>query len=163
MKFEIDVSGEDLLNVGYTICVANKDHIKGFKMNRRFVDALHSRYNQRIYRYHESKKGRSSLKVRLYCCLIYFILKSLHLKGGQQISLLLCKDFDGNEEKIKDNLNHFLGTLLGLNIQNINFARLDRSSNAHRYAYLMRNDTENKLITYVKIELNEVEQFIKKN
>ena len=38
MDFEIDVSGEDLLNKNYTICIANKDSIiKGFKFSEELV------------------------------------------------------------------------------------------------------------------------------
>jgi hypothetical protein len=40
------------------------------------------------------------------------------------------------------------------------FCRLDKDSNAHKYSYLMRKDTNNQLSNYVNIPLEDIEKFI---
>lgn len=160
MEFEVDVSGEDLFNKDYVICIANKDGIiKGYKIGSGIGGIINSRHGQGLYRYDKSKSGKSLLKIRVYSIIIYYLLKSLNLKDG--VELTLCKDFNGREQNILSNLNYFLGERLGLSV-GINFVKLSKDSNAHRYAYLMRKDTKNKLDAYVKISLEEVEQFLKK-
>jgi hypothetical protein len=160
MKFEVDVSGEDIFNKDYVICIANKDGIiKGYKISAGVGSIINSRHGQGLYRYDKSKSGKSLLKIRVYSIIIYCLFKSLNLKG--ELELNLCKDFSGREQDINSNLNYFLGERLGLSVK-INFVKLDKDSNAHRYAYLMRKDTKNKLNAYVEISLEDVEQFLKK-
>jgi len=162
MEFDIDVSGEDILSRNYVICIANKDSvIKGFKVNSDLVSILNARYGQGLYKYPKSKKGKSTFKVRLYCILIYYLFNSLKLRG--ELSLKICKDFEGRETDIKNNLNYFLGELLNLDVKKrIRFNKLDKDSNAHKYAYLMRKDIKNKMNTYVKITLKDMEKLLKK-
>ena len=84
MKFEIDVSGEDIFNKNYVICVAdNNGLIKGFKVNSKFSLIIHSRYGQNMYRYRKSRKGKANLKIRLYCVIIYHLFKSLNLRNNE--------------------------------------------------------------------------------
>lgn len=67
MKFEIDVSGEDLLQKEYAICITNKGNIiKGFKFSENVINTLCSRYGQGKYKYKKSQKGKATFKVRLY-------------------------------------------------------------------------------------------------
>jgi hypothetical protein len=42
------------------------------------------------------------------------------------------------------------------------FQRLSNSSHAHIYANMMRRDTKNQFKTYVEIELEDIEKFLKK-
>jgi len=162
MEFEIDVSGEDLLSKDYTICIANKDSlIKGFKFNERLIKTLSSKYGQEIYRYKKSKKRRSLFKVRLYCIVIYYLFKSIRIESD--LSLTICKDFDGKENDIKENLKFFLSKLLNLKLEDkIHFMKLNKDSNAHKYAFLMREDRKNKMDTYIKLELKDIEKWLKK-
>jgi len=79
--FDIDVSGNDLLSKGYTVCIANKDGIiKGFKFNDKLVKDLSSRYGQRFYKYKKSKKSKSTFKIRLYSIVLIICLNLLKLK-----------------------------------------------------------------------------------
>lgn len=163
MKFEIDVSGDDLLNKNYTICVANHDGIvKGFKFSQELVKVLSSRYGQGFYKYIKSGKGKANFKVRLYCISIYYLFKTLSIR--ENISLTICRDFDGRENDIKENLKHLLIKKLKLDLKadDIQFDKLDESSNAHKYAYLMRKDCKNKMTTYVNITIKDFEKFLKK-
>lgn len=160
MEFDIDISGEDLLNKDYTVCVANERIIKGFKINANLAGIISSRYGQNIYRYKKSKKGKALLKIRIYSIIIYYLFKSIN--PSSSIILNICRDFDGREEDIKSNLNYFLVNLLGIQIDKIDFHKLNSNSNAHKYAYLMRKDNKNKLSTYVNISLNNIEKYLKK-
>jgi len=160
MDFEIDVSGEDLLNKNYTICLASKnDIIKGFKINNDLVSMLSSRYGQGLYK--KSQKGKATFKIRIYSVIIYYLFKSI--KINEEISLTLCRDFQGRENDIKENLTYLLQEHLGLLLnERMFFTRLDKTSIAHQYAYLMRKDTKNKMKTYVKITIEDIEKWIKK-
>ena len=162
MELEVDVSGEDLLSKDYTVCIASKDEIiRGFKFNEELINILSSRYGQGFYKYPKSKNGKALFKVRVYSVVIYYLVKSLKISGD--ISLNLCRDFYGREEEIKKNLLFFIEKILGLSIRDkIYFRKLEKDSNAHKYAYLMRHDNKNKLDTYITISLEEIEKWIKK-
>jgi len=160
-EFEVDVSGEDLLNKDYTICIADNDGIiKGFKFDNELISILCSRYGQGIYRYKKSSRGKTMLKVRIYCVVIYYLIKSLNTK--KDFSLTLCRDFIGWENEIKNNLE-FLIKNIGIDLkEKINFTKLSSESNAHKYAYMMRIDDKNKMSTYIKISLEDFEKWLKK-
>ncbi len=156
MFLEIDVSGEDLLSKDYTICVSdNWKLIKGFKFSDNFAKTLASRYGQGFYRYKKSRKGKALLKIRIYSVIIYQIIKSL--ETNENLCLRICRDFDGREQEIKTNLKYFLEEKLGLKCD-FEFTRLEKNSQAHQYSYLMRKDNKNKMDTYVKISLKEIEK-----
>ena len=157
MDFEVDVSGEDLLNPHYTICLADTV-VKGFKFGPELVRVINSRHGQGIYRYDVSKKGRSQLKIRLYCVIVYYLFKSLKNRGS--VRLKLCRDFDGREADIKSSLEYFL-KLLGYVVEDLTFGELSTESKAHHNAFLMRKDHNNKLNTYLRIRLDEIEEFLK--
>jgi hypothetical protein len=159
--FDIDVSGKDLLSKNYTICIANKEKlIRGFKFEEGLINTLCSRFGQNQYRYLKSKKGKINLKVRIYCIIIYYLFKSLNLEG--EISLNICRDFIGKETDIRENLKFFLEKNLGLVIdKRFYFAKLLENSNAHKYSFLMRHDTKNILETYVKVNLEDIEKWLK--
>src|SRR3989338_183866 len=162
MNFDIDVSGSDLLSKNYTICIASTANviIKGYKLNEEIVSILSSKYGQGVYRYKKSQKGKSSIKVRIYCIIIYYLFKSLNLKG--EVSLNICRDFKGREDDIKKTLKYFLETLLGLDINHrFYFVKLSPDSNADKYAFLMRHDTKNQMKTYINISLEELERWLK--
>jgi len=161
MEFDIDVSGEDIFNKDYVICIANKDGIiKGFKMDSSLAKIIKSRYGQNIYRYKKSDKGKSLLKIRIYSLIIYYLFKSVKIK--ENLILNICKDFNGRENEIEDNLRYLLIKRLNLKIDKFNFCKLPKDSNADQYAYLMRRDKKNKMKTYVKIEPKNIEKFLKK-
>jgi len=161
MEFEIDVSGEDIFSKDYTICIASKNNtITGFKMNPELVTNINCKFNQNEYRYKNSKKGRTQLKIRIYCIIIYYGLKHLNL-NAEKLSLKICRDFYGKETDIKSNLEFFITQKLKTILKEISFTKLDKESNAHKYSYLMRKDTKNQLKTYFTLNLNEIELFLK--
>lgn len=160
MKLDIDVSGEDLLSKDYTICIAeNNGLIKGFKFPDKLVKILSSRYGQGFYKYKKSRKGKTLFKIRVYSIIIYYIIKAI--KPNKKVSLRICRDFDGKEQEIKNNLKYFLKELSGLEVD-FEFVKLCKDSQAHQYSYLMKKDRKNKLNTYVKITIEEIEKGLKK-
>ena len=116
-------------------------------------------YNDNKYRYKISKKGKTQLKIRLYCVVLYYLFQDLEVP--KKFKLNLCRDFDGRENDIKSNLEYFLKDQLGISF-NIQFGKLSKDSNAHRYAYLMRKDFKNKMDTYIDLDLKDLEKFLKK-
>lgn len=83
------------------------------------------------------------------------------MKIKEKLYLKICKDFDGKEQEIKNNLEFFLKNKLEIYYE-IEFTRLGKDSQAHQYSYLMRKDKKNKLGTYAKISLEEIEKWLKK-
>jgi len=160
MDFEIDVSGDDLFSRNYTIVIADKDNlIRGFKFNQELVKILRSRFGEGKYRYPNSKKGRALLKIRIYCIIIYYLFNNINFKKEKELNLEICRDFQGHERDISSNLKYFLGDKLNLNI-NIKYLKLEKGSNADKYAYLMSKDTKNQIKGYVKISLDDIEKFL---
>ena len=157
MQFEIDVSGEDIFNPNYTIVVADKDNlIRGFKFSRKLIEVLRSRHGEGLYRYNHSKQGKTLVKIRIYCIVIYYLFKTIQFKDKKkEINLEVCRDFQGHEKDINSNLKYFLEDKLGFHI-NIKYVKLPNDSNADKYAYLMRKDTKNKMKDYIKISLEEI-------
>ena len=88
MKFEIDVSGSDILNTKYAICIASKDLvngkniIKGFRISKEIRETLMRRWKENRYRYYynQYERTKGTFKVRVYCIIIYYLLKSLKIK-----------------------------------------------------------------------------------
>ena len=75
MKFDIDVSGCDIFNDGYVICIARSDGeiIKGFKFNKNLVNDLINNWkaNKYIYQYNIPETKRGIFKVRICSAIIY--------------------------------------------------------------------------------------------
>jgi hypothetical protein len=163
MNFEIDVSGEDIFSNNYTIVIADKNNfIRGFKFDRKLIQTLRARQGEGKYRYSTSRYGKTLLRVRLYCIIIYYLFKNVTFKNKkEELNLEICKDFHGHEKDITSNLKYFLEDLLKLNIH-IKYIKLSKGSNADRYAGLMRNDIKNKVKGYVKISLENIEKYLKR-
>ncbi len=156
--FEIDVSGEDLLNKDYTICIADKNSlIRGFKFSEKLVKDLCSRYGQGFYRYKKSKKGKANFRVRLYCVVVYYLIESLKVNS---YSLTICRDFNGKENDIRENLKALFKKNNLYLTESIFFTKLDKNSNAHKYAFLMREDKKNQLPNYIEIKLEDFEKWL---
>ena len=169
MKFEIDVSGDDMFNnPRYTICIASKNKvdgksiIKGFRISEETKEILMRKWKENKYRYFydEREKKGGLFKVRIYCIIIYYLFKSLDIK--EKISLTICRDFSGRERTINQTLKFLLEERGGMKMGKPLYQKLPSSSLAHRYALMMLRDSENRLDTYVDISLEDIEKFLKK-
>lgn len=169
MKFEIDISGDDLFtNPKYTICIASKDKIdrksiiRGYRIDEEVKKTLIEKWKGNKYRYpyNEFEMNRGTFKVRIYCIIIYYLFKSLKIK--EKISLTICRDFSGRESTIKQNLKFLMEDKGRMKMGVPLFQKLPTSSLAHWYAKMMANDSENHLDTYVSITLKDIEKFLNK-
>ncbi|MCX6749116.1 MAG: hypothetical protein NTW17_00005 [Candidatus Pacearchaeota archaeon] len=170
MEFEIDVSGEDLFSKDYTICVAQKNNesqkpiIFGYKFTEEILRILKSRHGQKKYRYGSSQSQKALFKIRLYCIVIYFIIKHIQKQSifDSGIYLNLCRDFEGRENDIKSNLNYFLRDVLKLEIKKMHFCKLEKGSNADGYAFMMRKDKKDLMKDYyLTLKIEDFEIFLK--
>ncbi len=162
MEFDIDISGEDIFSKNYTIVVADSnDIVRGYKFNEKTIKILKSRHGEGKYRYNNSKQHRAFFRIRTYCIVIYYLFNDILPKiKDKEITLNICRDFQGHEKDITSNLLSLLKDKLGLKIE-IRYLRLPKSSNADKYAFLMRKDDKNKIKGYVKIPIEDIEKLLK--
>lgn len=160
MLFEIDISGQDILNEDFAVAIADKNLIYGYKIKGSLVNRIIQDYNSGKYRY----KGKKNFKIRFYSLIIYCLFKRI-IKDKpkvkkEKIQLAICNDFDGHENDIKSNLILFLKEKLKLKINDFKFCKLPKDSIADRYAYLFRKDTRHRLPNSININLKEIEKFL---
>ena len=162
MEFDIDVSGEDILSKNYTIVIADKNYfIRGYKFDEKTIQLLKSRHGEGRYRYGFSKQQKAFLRVRIYCIIIYYLFNDILSKiKNINITLNICRDFEGHEKDITSFLFFLLGDKLGLKIE-LRYLKLSNDSNADKYAHLMRKDKKNLIKGYVKISFESIEKFLK--
>ena len=161
MKFEIDVSGPDIFNDDYVICIADGEGvIKGFKFNRLLSDEIVQKWLRGKYRYKSSASKQGIFKVRLYCIIIYNLFKQI--EDCKEVDLCICRDFQGRENEITQNLYYFLEKIGKIKIKSLKYGKLPNDSDAHWYAYMMHKDKYNKLHTYTNIKIEEIECFLHK-
>ena len=163
MEFEIDVSGEDIFNRDYAICIADRNNIvRGYKFDEKTIQILRSRHGKGVYRYGLSHQEKAYLKIRIYSVIIYYLFKDILDKiSNKEVNIKICKDFQGHEKDITSNLLYLLRDKLRLKIS-IRYSRLSDDSPAHKYALIMRQDKLDKMQGYVKINLEEIEKFLRK-
>jgi len=164
MQFEIDVSGSDIFEKDYTICIANKENdshiIKGFKFDVELIQKLVMNWKNGEYRYSTTNKQKGFFKVRLYCIVVYYLFKSI--KIIDKLSLTICRDFHGHKNDIDMNLKHLIQKGFGIELGKPQHQRLPNYSKAHRYANLMHKDTAKQLKSYIDISIQDIEKYLKK-
>lgn len=165
MKFEIDVSGQDILNENYVICVSEKSKekdakIKGFKFHKEISDKLQKNWEDGKYKYPCVKGKKGFFKVRIYSIVLFYIFKELDIK--ENVSLTICRDFSGHENDIDKNLIFFLKNTLGIKLGKPLHQKLPKDSNAHWYAYMMAKDSADLFKdAYIQISLEDIEKYLK--
>ena len=164
-QFEVDVSGSDILSRNYTIVLAeNKLNglIIGFKFNSKIQQTLLSRFGANQYDYNKSKKGMAYFRIRLYCIVIYQLFKILKQKYSiNNFYVDFCRDFQGNENNINQQLDFFLKNKLNLDFEH-RYVKLSKNSIADKYAFLIRNDDLNKLKSIcIEISITMFEKYLK--
>lgn len=150
MKFEIDMSGCDLLNDGRGI-------IRGFQISQEIIDGLLTNWRAEKYFCRCSKRGFGFFKAMIYssviCCLLEFIGKP------REVELEICRDLRFHENNIRQRLNKLLRKKLSIKVNSIIFKNL-KGSDVDNYAYLMFKDNYNLLPTYINLTLNDLEKFL---
>ena len=160
MEFDIDVSGEDLLNSNYAVAVSNNNNITyGFRFSQGLIQGITNSFNREEYKY-KGNSQRINLKIRLYCLVVYYIFMNI-LKDNQFISnekhlLRICLDFPGHQNDIKLTLKALLENKLGLVlIEPFIFGTLSEDSNAHKFACKMRKRKKQGGVEGIEINLSK--------
>ena len=158
MKFQIDLSGTDLLKDKSVLVISDgKSLIKGFQINQSIINSLLKNWPDGKYFCRYSKRGRGFFKAMIYSSIICCLLELI--KGFNEIELEICRDLRFHENNISQRLNKLLRKKLKLKVNSITFKCM-KGTDADNYAYLMFKDNYNLLPTYVNLFLEDIEKFL---
>lgn len=92
MKFEIDLSGTDLLKDKSVLAISDgKGLIKGFQINQKIIDELLTNWQKGKYFCRHSKRGLGFFKAMVYSSVICCLLESID--NLSEVELEICRDF----------------------------------------------------------------------
>lgn len=158
MKFEIDMSGCDLLKKDSVIGISDcRGLIRGFQMNQGIIDNLLTNWKARKYFCRCSKRGFGFFKAMIYSSVICCLLESIG--KPKEVELEICRDLRFHENNIRQRLNKLLRKKLGIKVNSIIFKNL-KGSDVDNYVYLMFKDNYNLLPTYINLHLQDIEKFL---
>jgi hypothetical protein len=158
MKFQIDMSGTDLLKKGSVLAISDGEGlIRGFQISQEIIDGLLINWEKRKYFCRYSKRGLGFFKAMVYSSIICCLLESIG--KPKEVELEICHDLRFHENNIQQRLNKLLRKKLMITVNSIIFKCL-KDSDADNYAYLMVKDNYNLLPTYVNLSLNDIEKFL---
>ncbi|KHO53800.1 MAG: hypothetical protein QT05_C0001G0022 [archaeon GW2011_AR13] len=157
MKFQIDLSGTDLLKNDSVLAISDcKGLIRGFQIKQNIIDSLFTNWAKGGYSCRYSNRGEGFFKAMVYssiiCCLLEFI-------NPKEVELEICRDLRFHENNIKQRLEKLLRKKLMIKVNSIKFGCM-KGTDVDNYAYLMFKDNYNLLPTYVNISLKEIERFL---
>jgi len=158
MKIEIDVSGEDIFNHDYVICISDGiGNIMGFKFNVDLVNKLNKNWRDGKYnRFPWGSLGK--FKVRIYRVVLRYLLRSLFKKNkDKEVTVQFCRDFPSHEKGIAQSIQHRVVNIHKRDLKRIFCEKLPKNSDAHGYAFIMHKDKYNYLNCYTKISLKDIE------
>ncbi|MFC1682408.1 hypothetical protein ACFL0X_02230 [Nanoarchaeota archaeon] len=159
MRFQIDLSGTDLLKDKSVLAISNgKGLIRGFQIHQDFIDKLLENWTKGEYFCRYSKRGSGFFKAMVYSSIICSLLEST---GVKDVELEICRDLRFHENNIKQRLHKLLRKKLGIKINSIKFKCM-KGTDVDNYAYLMFKDNYNLLPTYVNLSLENIEKFLTK-
>ena len=162
MKIEIDVSGSDIFQDNYSICISDgTGNIMGFKFDQGIIDKLKSNWQKEKYNKCPYCPNAGKFKVRIYRVILRYLIKELFKKNknkNKEITVNYCRDFPSHENGITQSIKHRIENIHKRKLKRIYCARLPKNSDAHVYAYMMNKDKYNYLRCYVKISLKDIEQ-----
>ena len=158
MKFQIDLSGTDLLKAKSVLAISNCDGlIRGFQITQEIIDNLLENWKNKKYFCNYSKRKLGFFKAMIYSSIICGLLDSI--ENLKEIELEICRDLRFHENNIKQRLNKLARKKLKLNVNSIKFMCM-KGSDVDNYAYLMFKDNYNLLPTYVNLSLKDIEKFL---
>lgn len=157
MKFQIDLSGTDLLKDKSVLAISNcRGLIRGFQINQKIIDDLLENWKAKKYFCRYSKRGLGFFKAMIYSAIICGLLESIKVK---EVELEICHDLRFHENNIKQRLQKLLRKKLGIKFNSIIFRCL-KGTDVDNYAYLMFKDNYNLLPTYIDLSLEDLEKFL---
>jgi len=159
MKFEIDMSGCDIFQVGAVVGLSDYNGIiKGVQLNKETIEALISNWGEGRYFCKYSKRGLGFFKAMVYSAIVCCLIES----AGKfsEVDLEICRDLHYHENNIKQRLRKLIRKKLKMNIGDIVIHTLPHGSDIDNYVYLMFKDKYNLLPTYINPRLEDVERFL---
>jgi len=157
MKFQIDLSGTDLLKDKSVLAISDCNGlIRGFQINQEIINDLLKNWSKRKYFCKYSKRGLGFFKAMIYSAIICGLLESINVK---EVELEICHDLRFHENNIKQRLNKLLKKKLGIKVNSIDFKCM-KGTDVDNYAYLMFKDKYNLLPIYVNLSLKNIEKFL---
>jgi len=158
MKFEIDMSGCDLLKKDSVIGISDcRGGIRGFQISQEIIDNVLTNWKAGRYFCRCSKRGLGFFKAMIYSSVICCLLDSIG--KPKEVELEICRDLRFHENNIRQRLNKLLRKKRGIKVNSIVFKNL-KGSDVDNYAYLMFKDNYNLLPTYVNLHLQNIEKFL---
>jgi hypothetical protein len=93
----IDVSGKDILDSNFAICLTVNDrYCYGYRLEKQVQAILKRGYGSGKYNL-EIKKNYINLKIRLYSAIVSLLLKYVSSRFQlEDYLILMCNDFDGH-------------------------------------------------------------------
>jgi len=157
MKFQIDMSGTDLLRNESVLAISDGNGlIRGFQINKTIINGLQTNWKAGKYSCRYSKRGLGFFKAMVYSSIICCLLESVKAK---EVELEICRDLRFHENNIKQRLNKLLRKKLGIKVNLIIFKCM-KGTDVDNYAYLMFKDNYNLLPTYINPSLSDIEKFL---
>ena len=99
MKFEIDMSGCDLLRKDSVVGISNcRGLIRGFQMNQEIINNLLNDWESGKYFCRCSKRGFGFFKAMIYSSVICCLLESIG--KPKEVELEICRDLRFHENNI---------------------------------------------------------------
>ena len=158
MKFQIDMSGTDLLKNETVLAISDGNGlIKGFQINQKMINGLLENWKNGKYFCRFSKRGLGFFKAMIYSSIICCLLDSLG--KPKEVELEICRDLRFHENNIKQRLHKLLRKKLSIKVNLIIFKCL-KGSDVDNYAYLMFKDKYNLFPTYINLSLEDIERFL---
>ena len=107
MKFQIDMSGTDLLKPGSVLAISNCEGlIRGFQINQETINGLLANWAKGRYFCRYSKRGLGFFKAMVYSSIICCLLESVG--KPEEVELEICRDLRFHENNIKQRLYKLL-------------------------------------------------------
>ena len=100
MKFQIDLSGTDLLKNRSVLAISNCNGlIRGFQINQEIINELLTNWEKGKYFCRYSKRGLGFFKAMVYSSIICCLLESIVKPKG--VELEICRDLRFHENNIR--------------------------------------------------------------
>lgn len=168
--FEIDKSGQDILERDYSISVVkNNKYVYGYRISQKQRDILVNEFKSGLFKINGKSKHKNRLrfKIRFHASIIILLMKEAIKQRNfvDDCKILLCNDIDGHFHEIRDmvlkNLQEIMPTLNKTDIIQTKFAK-DSLVNTSAKAFRERNLKEICKYTECKLSLDDLRRLIKK-
>jgi hypothetical protein len=173
IQFKIDKSGRDLFEKDYSVVLVKDDEeVYGVNIPQKIKDRItHEFLKGSLWQKNillSEKTNKMRLRIRFHTSVIISLLKkAIYDMGGSidKISILICNDFDGHFQEMKDMIYDHLSKLIpSFEKDNIILAKFPKPNFVDTCAKNIRekNKKETNLYNLVKLDEEELINLIKR-